>query len=444
MLFAALGRPHCPTCGEPIAAQSAEQIAERLLRDAPGTPIAVLAPVVRGRKGAFKKELRGARRRRASCGPAIDGTGYNLAEPPALDPRRNHRVDVLVDRLVLRPGVEKRLRASLEKALDLAQDVVLVSFEGGQERLLQPAPGLRALRRLGARADAPRVLLQQHATAPARPATGWACAGRWTPRSVMPDEEKTLLDGAIHPWQRHGPRLVREALEEVAARHGFSLEAPVRELPKKALQVLLQGDDDGFAGVVPYLKARVEALLRAGPETGEDGSPDTGGGRGLRGPLAPTSRRRSAPPARGRGCARRAWPCGWAAAPWPSTSGSRSARPGAVLAALAFGERERPVADRLLQEIVARLALPGVGGRRLPDASTAPPPRSPAARPTASAWPPRSARACRASSTCWTSRRWACTSATTSACWRRCRAIRDLGNTVVVVEHDEETIRAAD
>src|SRR5262249_55753859 len=130
VLFAALGKPHCPRCAEPIAAQSAEQMAERLLADSPGTPVAILAPVVRGRQGAFKKgphDLPAAAFVRAR----IAAKGYNLAEPPPLEPRRNHRIDVLVDRLVLRPGVEKRLRASLEKALDLARGVALVSFEAG-------------------------------------------------------------------------------------------------------------------------------------------------------------------------------------------------------------------------------------------------------------------------------------------------------------------------
>src|SRR6185436_4939431 len=93
---------------------------------------------------------------------------------------------------------------------------------------------------------------------------------------VVPDESKTLLDGAIQPWVRHGPRLLREALEEVAARQGFSLEVPFRELPKKARQALLQGDGT-FPGALPYLRKRVEALLRVGPQEGDEPAEPRGG-----------------------------------------------------------------------------------------------------------------------------------------------------------------------
>ena len=102
-----------------------------------------------------------------------------------------------------------------------------------------------------------------------------ACDGlgqRWAVEAdrVMPDESKTLLEGAIRPWHRHGPRLLREALFEVAERHGFSLEVPVSELSAEARAVLLDGDADGFPGVVPYLRKRVETLLRLDPQPAEE------------------------------------------------------------------------------------------------------------------------------------------------------------------------------
>ncbi|HET9317037.1 MAG TPA: excinuclease ABC subunit UvrA, partial [Vicinamibacteria bacterium] len=105
VLFSALGRPHCPRCAREIAAQTPEQMASQLFDQAPGAPIAVLAPVVRGRKGAFRRELaelgqRGYQRAR------IDGRAADLRQPPALDPRRNHRIEVLVERLVLRDGAQ--------------------------------------------------------------------------------------------------------------------------------------------------------------------------------------------------------------------------------------------------------------------------------------------------------------------------------------------------
>jgi excinuclease ABC subunit A len=440
VLFAALGKPHCPKCGEPIAAQSAEQMAERLLADSPGTPVAVLAPVVRGRKGAYKKELAEL----AAAGfvrARIDGKGYNLAEPPALEPRKNHRVDVLVDRLILRPGVEKRLRASLEKALDLAQDVALVSFEGGPERLLS--------RRMACvRCDvsvpelSPRAFSfnSTHGACP-------SCEGlgvRWgvDPDRLMPDEEKTILEGAILPWQRHGPRLVREALEEVAARHGFSLEVPVRELPRKAIQILLQGDEHGFTGVVPYLKARVEALLRAGPETGEDGSPDTGGAEAFE-DLSPFLTEEICPSCKGGRLRAESLAVrlqGRTVADYVRLS-LREARE--VVGGLVFGERERPVADRLLQEIEGRLAFLdslGLGYLTLDRPTT-----------TLSGGEAHRIRLATQIGARMQGILYVLDEPSVGLHQRdnarllqTLRSIRDMGNTVVVVEHDEETIRAAD
>jgi excinuclease ABC subunit A len=439
VLFAALGKPHCPKCAEPIAAQTAEQMAERLLADAPGTPAAILAPVVRGRKGAFKKELHDL----AAAGfvrARIDGRGYNLAEPPTLEPRRNHRIDVLVDRLVLRPGVEKRLRSSLEKALDLAQGVALVSFEAGGEKLLS--------RRMACvRCDvsvpelSPRAFSfnSTHGACPSCEGLGM----RWAvdPDRLMPDDDKTILEGAILPWQRHGPRLVREALEEVAARHGFSLEVPVRELPKKAVQVLLHGDE-AFHGVVPYMKARMESLLRAGPETGEDGREDTSGAEAFE-DLLPFLIEETCPACKGGRLRAESLAVrlqGRTVAEYVRLSLS-DAR--AVLGGLAFGERERPVADRLLQEIEGRLAFLeslGLGYLTLDRPTT-----------TLSGGEAHRIRLATQIGARMQGILYVLDEPSVGLHQRdnarlleTLHSIRDMGNTVVVVEHDEETIRSAD
>ena len=282
VLFATLGRPHCPRCGEPIAAQGADEMAKHLLEQSAGAVAVIAAPVARGRKGAYRKELAAARAaglQRAR----VDGCAVSLADRVPLDPRRGHRIDVLVDRLALRPDAGDRLRAGLEKALDLAGGVVLVSVEGRGERLLSQHLAC-------ARCDVsvPELTPRAFSFNSAQGACP-ACDGlgqRWVVDAarVIPDETRSVQDGALRPWHRHGPRLLREALFEVAERHGFSLEAPVAELPAAAREVLLFGDDEGFPGVVPYLRRRVDTLLRLDPSPADEEGPRRR--RGVRGPAA--------------------------------------------------------------------------------------------------------------------------------------------------------------
>jgi len=440
VLFAALGRPHCPRCGRAISSQSAEQIAERLLRYPEGTVLALLAPVVRGRKGAFKKEI-AALAAQGFTRARIDGKVRNLAEPIALEPRRNHRIDVIVDRVVVRPGIGKRLVAGLEKALTIARDIVLVSLEGGGERLYS--------RRLACvECDVSVGELSPRAFSFNSPYG--ACAGcqglgqRWEvdPAKVIPDESRSVLEGAIHPWQRHGPRLLREALDDVARRHNFSLEVPVRELSKKARQVLLGGDGDGFAGAVPYLRRRLERLVRMSPGEGEDLEAEREGGEAfedLRPYLSETV------------CAE----CGGARLRRESLAvrvGGRSlavyvrlpvAEARVAFEALEFGERERPVADRLLHEILSRLRFlesVGVGYLSLDRPTT-----------TLSAGEAHRIRLAGQIGARMQGILYVLDEPSVGLHQRDNRrlletlqAIRDRGNTVVVVEHDEETIRAAD
>ncbi|HLA78968.1 MAG TPA: excinuclease ABC subunit UvrA [Vicinamibacteria bacterium] len=439
VLFAALGKPHCPRCQESVSAQSPERIAEQVMGNPEGTAVTVLGPLVRGRKGGFKKELaelagQGFTRAR------IDGRVESLVPTPRLDPRRNHRVEVVVERLVVRPGVERRLLAALEKALDLGQDVALVVAEGRGERLFS--------RRLACAAcglSVPEITPRSfsfnspHGACPACQGLGadWDVdAAR-----VVPDESKSLLDGAIHPWQRHGQRLVREALQELAESHGFSLEVAFSALPREARRIILQGDGQRFPGVLSHLRRRVAALLQ--PLSMVEGAAE------------PRAEGEAFEDLKAYLTVSRCRECG----------GSRLKRESLAvrvdslsiadlvrlpiaeaiprLEALSVPERERPVADRLLGEMLSRLRLLdslGLGYLGL-ERSTTTLSRGEAQRirlagqigarmqgvlyvldePSVGLHPKDNQRLLAALT-----------------------AIRDQGNTVVVVEHDEETIRAAD
>ena len=438
VLFATLGRPHCPRCGDPGAAQSVDEMTSRLLEQSAGAVAVVAAPVARGRKGAFRKELAAARAaglRRAR----IDGHPVSLADRIALDPHRGHRIDVLVDRLSLREEAGDRLRASVEKALDLAGGVVLVSVEGRGERLLSQHLAC-------ARCDvavpelSPRVFSFNSAQG-ACP----ACDGlgqRWVVDAarVIPDGTRSVLDGAIRPWHRHGPRLLREALFEVAERHGFSLEVPVGDLPAAAREVLLYGDEAGFPGVVPYLRQRVASLLRLDPSPADEDGHD--GGEAFE-DLRPYLSEEVCRACRGT----RLRPESLAVRVGGHTVGDLVRLPlvraRETVAGLAFGERERPVGERLVGEILSRLDVLvslGLGYLALDRATT-----------TLSGGEAHRLRLATQIGARMQGLLYVLDEPSVGLHQRdnarlieTLVSIRDAGNTVVVVEHDEETIRAAD
>jgi excinuclease ABC subunit A len=437
VLFAALGKPHCPRCGRAIAAQSPEQVADRLWRAAPGTAVSVLAPLVRGRKGAFKKELaeaaaRGYRRVR------VDGRVLETEPVPALDARRAHRIEVVVDRLALRAGAEKRLRESLEKAFDLGGDVIAVVVEGVGERLYS--------RRLACvECDvslpelSPRAFSFNSPYGACPSCRGLGVSWDVDPARVIPDESRSLLDGAIHPWQRHGPRLVREALADVARRQAIALESPFRVLSRRARQALLEGDGEGFPGVLPSLRRRLEEALQL--DSREEGAAAQAGAafEELRPYLTETTcpacagarlRKESlAVRVGGRSLA------DYVRLPVDQARGA--------LSAIEFAERERPVAERLRQEIVSRLSfLEAVGLSYLSlDRPTT----------TLSGGEAQRLRLAGQIGARMQGILYVLDEPSVGLHARdnerllaTLKAIRDLGNTVVVVEHDAETIRAAD
>jgi excinuclease ABC subunit A len=438
VLFASLGKPHCPRCGEPIAAQGADEMARRLVEQADGLVAVVAAPVARGRKGGYRKELAAARAaglQRAR----IDGRAASLLEPARLDPRRTHRIDVLVDRLAVREGTLERLRASLQKALDLASGVVLVSVEGKGERLLS-----QKLACPRCDVSVPELQPRSFSFNSAQGACP-ACDGlgqRWAVEAerVMPDESKTLLEGAIRPWHRHGPRLLREALFDVAERHGFSLEVPVSELSAQAREVLLHGDEDGFPGVVPYLRKRVETLLRLDPQPAEEEGADGGEAFDDLRPYLTEEPCRACRGTRLRPESLAVRVAGLSVADVVRLPLS-SARE--TLQALEFPEREQPVAERVVGEILSRLevlASLGLGYLALDRATT-----------TLSGGEAHRLRLATQIGARMQGLLYVLDEPSVGLHQRdnarliqTLRNIRDAGNTVVVVEHDEETIRAAD
>jgi excinuclease ABC subunit A len=239
LLFANIGTPHCHLCGREIASQSLERIVDMVLLNPPEERINVLAPIVRGRKGEFKKEL-AALRTRGFTRVRVDGEFRSLDEEIRLDRRRNHTIDVLVDRLVLKGDVERRLTESVDLAFNLAQDVVIINtYEGGDQlfsrRLACTYCGV-SMPEMTPRAFS---FNSPHGACP--DCQGLGQVYDFDPARIVPDESRSLLEGAIEPWVRGDRKLVRETLVSVSRAFGIDLGIPYARLPRRHRDLLMYG-----------------------------------------------------------------------------------------------------------------------------------------------------------------------------------------------------------
>ena len=265
LLFANIGVPHCYSCGREISAQSLERILDLVMLYPTDARINVLAPVVRGRKGEFKKELLGWRQR-GFTKARIDGQFRALDEDIKLDRRRNHNIDIVVDRLIVRSGIERRLSESLETALTLASDIVVInSYESGDQlcsrRLACVTCGI-SMPEMTPRAFS---FNSPHGACPA--CQGLGATYDFDPRLIVPDERKSLLDGAIAPWVRGDRKLVREAIVTLAQTFGLDPDLPFSKLQKKHRDLILFGPPAGARAA----KAAAKPGRRADDEEDEDG-----------------------------------------------------------------------------------------------------------------------------------------------------------------------------
>jgi excinuclease ABC subunit A len=239
LLFANIGVPHCHLCGREIASQSLERIIDMVMLSPNDERVNVLAPIVRGRKGEFKKEL-AALRARGFTKVRVDGQLRSFDEEIKLDRRRNHTIEVVVDRLVLKPGIERRLAESVEIALQLADDIVVINTYDGGDRLFS--------RRLACTycgvsmpEMTPRAFSFNSPHGACTECQGLGAVYDFDPARLVPDESLSLQDGAIAPWAKGDRKLVREALAGLSRTFGIDLALPFRRLPKKSRDVLFFG-----------------------------------------------------------------------------------------------------------------------------------------------------------------------------------------------------------
>jgi excinuclease ABC subunit A len=257
LLFANIGIPHCHQCGREISAQSLERIMDMVLLYPQDARINVLAPIVRGRKGEFKKEL-AELKKKGFTKARIDAVFRSLEEDVRLDRRRNHWIDIVVDRLIVKSGIERRLAESIEIALNLADDIVVINTLEGGDRLFS--------RRLACvecgismPEMTPRAFSFNSPHGACSECQGLGAMHDFDPNRIVPDQTKSLLEGAIVPWAKGDRKLVREAITGLGKNLGFDPATPFANLPRKVRdQILYGGNGKGFEGIIPNLRRRFD------------------------------------------------------------------------------------------------------------------------------------------------------------------------------------------
>ena len=428
VLYARIGTPHCPQCGQVIAAQTVQQMVDRVRTLPAGTRVVVLAPVVRGRKGEYRKLLFDLRRQGFGR-VRVNGTVRDLAEEIELDKNKKHTIEVVVDRLVIRDTGAARLADSLETALRLAEGVVVVEVpDGGQawvfsERLACVRCGISFPE------VSPRMFSFNNPFGACPACGGLGTRLELDPDLVVPDPRKSLAKGALAPWAGRESVYFRQTLAVLARKRRFSLETPWKELSKATRELILRGtgEDGGFDGVLGGLERRYKETTSEDTRVeierymAERPCPTCGGGR-----LRPES---LAVRVGGR--------------PIHQVCALTIKEAGVFFDGLALGEREQAIARRVLKEIRERLGfLQNVGLEYL---------TLDRAAGTLSGGEGQRIRLATQIGSSLVGVLYILDEPSIGLHQRDNRRLldtllrlRDLGNTVLVVEHDEETIRAAD
>jgi excinuclease ABC subunit A len=253
VLYASVGVPRCPTCGIEISRQSTEQILQQILALPAGERIMILAPIVRGRKGEYKKDLEKLARQ-GFVRARVDGVLRSLDEEIPLDRRKNHSIEVVIDRLPLKPGSEKRIEASIETAAKLTDGLVIVAVVNGDEKLYSQKLACPDCGTSVPQLE-PRSFSFNSPFGACETCHGLGSTWRFDAVKVIVDPSKPLLDGGLGPGA-HSSYMTSQ-LEEAAERFRIDIGKPFEDLSKKTRALLLDGGDR-FAGILKILDETFE------------------------------------------------------------------------------------------------------------------------------------------------------------------------------------------
>lgn len=273
LLFARIGRPHCPRCGQPIQQQSLDQMLDQILGLPSASRLQILAPLVRGRKGEHAKLLEEIRKQ-GYVRVRIDGQIYDLNEPISLEKNKKHTIEVVVDRIVLKEGIRQRLADSLEVALKLGEGIAVVDVIGGEE--LTFSENFACIDcGISIEEIAPRLFSFNSPFGACPECTGLGQKMEIDPELVIPDPEKSIAEGAILPYSSNTNQWMWQLLAAVGKHFGFDLHTPISRFTPEQKKVLLYGApgqkihwtfyssygrkhtmDSGWEGIIPNLERR--------------------------------------------------------------------------------------------------------------------------------------------------------------------------------------------
>ena len=448
LLYARAGTPHCPVCGREISRQTVDQIVDQVLALPERTRVMVMAPVVRGRKGEYVKLIEDMGRQ-GFVRVRVDGSIYEIGEEIALDKNKKHTIDVVVDRLIVRGDIQQRLTDSLETALRLAGGLAIVAPMDGEDMLFSqnyacPDCGV-SLEELS-----PRMFSFNNPYGACPTCTGLGVVVGVDPDTVIPDRTKSFSDGAlsVSGWRSgdNGSGMARAYLTALSKEYGFSLDTPVEQLTKEQLDAVLYGtkgrkltiayeNDSGrrgtftspFEGIIPNLERRFRetnsSLMKdeLGAYMSESPCPDCQGRRLKRETLAVTVGGRSI----------------------AEVSDMPVVKSRAFFSALTLNEKQAFIARQILREIDARLGFlqdVGLGYLTLSRGAA-----------TLSGGEAQRIRLATQIGSALTGVLYILDEPSIGLHQRdnekllgTLKKLRDLGNTLIVVEHDAETMLSAD
>lgn len=244
LLYARIGIPHCTVCGKEIVQQSVDQIVDKIMSYEEGTKIQIMSPVVRGRKGEHAKVLESAKKS-GYVRVRVDGIVYDLSEKIPIEKNKKHNIEVVIDRLVIKPEITSRLTDSIETASKLSGGIIMVNFVGGEYIIFSQK---YACPEHGVSIDdlTPRMFSFNNPFGACPKCTGLGVFLKIDEAKIIPDENKSIRQGAIKGsgWALEGSSIAQMYFEALANQYNFSLDTPIKDLPTDIVNKILYGTGD--------------------------------------------------------------------------------------------------------------------------------------------------------------------------------------------------------